>query len=636
MASTIKDEKSCETDNAEPDVGILSETNKVHVTLTHHSQSDTSSRRFGAAFSLGQDLVASHGGQGVQTRLASLDVLARDSTEPNVHSCKLTPPQARICHTITSLNDTCALLVGGRASPSHALADCWLISSEHWTQVGDLTPARFRHSSVKLMLPSSKSDGPGVEAILVFGGKTSDGTVLDEWMLWTRDNGWNIIPADGPRPSGRYGAAMSTMGTVQNSGIVMGGMGASGVVLQDLWEWHITVEPHLQLKFFDRTSNVRSNTETPAFGRLGANLVPLGDYLLLVGGVSRHGISNLQEDFLAISRASTDGYTAFNVEVPVLNLPVSSWPLLVGTAAAAVSGNEIVLAGGGAVCFSMGSFWNTGHFSITLHGEETRPWTLAASRPSGEEECSEQQRHSQSDGKKGLRRQDKWPALPRSTSVTRIRIDSAEEFTKVLAASKPVIIENLDIGPCKDLWTLEYLKEKVGHEREIVIHECASDRMTFKDKNFSYVKKSFGDFIDGISTGAQTYLRAVSSAQPNKLPTKLEDDFPSIADDFKLPKVLSVIKETLHSTPLRVSGPVALWLHYDVLANVLCQVTITLNLFHSPLTEASRSQDPKPSTSFPPPTSNSSPTPPEAPAPTSISSPPKTSASVKHTPMLQI
>lgn len=364
--------------------------------------------------------------------------------------------------------------------------------------------------------------------------------------------------------------------------------------------------------------------------------MPLGDYLLLVGGVSRHGISNLQEDFLAISRASTDGYTAFNVEVPVLNLPVSSWPLLVGTAAAAVSGNEIVLAGGGAVCFSMGSFWNTGHFSITLQGEETRPWTLAASRPSGEEECSEQQRHSQSDGKKGLRRQDKWPALPRSTSVTRIRIDSAEEFTKVLAASKPVIIENLDIGPCKDLWTLEYLKEKVGHEREIVIHECASDRMTFKDKNFSYVKKSFGDFIDGISTGAQTYLRAVSSAQPNKLPTKLEDDFPSIADDFKLPKVLSVIKETLHSTPLRVSGPVALWLHYDVLANVLCQVTITLNLFHSPLTEASRSQDPKPSTSFPPPTSNSSPTPPEAPAPTSISSPPKTSASVKHTPMLQI
>lgn len=584
MASTIKDEKSCETDNIEPDVGIVSEANQVHVTLTHHSQSQTSLRRFGAAFPLGQDVVALHGGQGVQTRMASLDVLARDGSEPNTQSCELTPPQARICHTITSLNDTCALLVGGRASPSHALADCWLISSGHWTQVGDLSPARFRHSSVRLLLPSSKSEGPGVEAVLTFGGKTSDGTVLDEWMLWTHENGWIVIPADGPHPSARFGASMSTMGAAQNSGIVMGGMGASGVVLQDLWEWHITVEPRLQLKFFDRTSNVRIKSEMAAFGRLGASLMPLGDYLLLVGGVSRHGTSNLQQDFLAISRATTDGYTTFNVEIPILNLPNSTWPLLVGTAAATVSGNEVVLAGGGAVCFSMGSFWNTGHFSISLGGEGMRPWALAASQSSGEVKHSDQQRPSAPSGKEGLKKQDKRPALPQGTSVARIRIESAEDFTKVLVASKPVIIENLDIGPCKDLWTLEYLKDKVGHEREIVIHECASDRMTFKDKNFSYVKKSFGDFIDGISAGAQTYLRAVSSAQPNKLPTKLEDDFPSIAEDFKLPEVLDVIKETLHSTPLRVSGPVALWLHYDVLANVLCQVRRSISLSRSPLT----------------------------------------------------
>ena len=50
---------------------------------------------------------------------------------------------------------------------------------------------------------------------------------------------------------------------------------------------------------------------------------------------------------------------------------------------------------------------------------------------------------------------------------------------KETASLKPAIIEGLDIGPCTDLWTLDYLTEKLGPERELVIHECSSDRMTF-------------------------------------------------------------------------------------------------------------------------------------------------------------
>ena len=586
MASTVKDEKPHGTASAEPNSERAFETEQVHMTLTHHDQSQMSLRRFGAAFALGQDTVAFHGGQGVQTRLSSLDVLARDTTEPNVQPCTAAPPQARICHTITSLDDTCALLVGGRASPSHALADCWLVSSGHWTQVGDLSPARFRHSSVKVAIPSTGFEGPHDDAVLTFGGKTSDARVLDEWALWTRGNGWITIPVDGPRPSARFGAAVTTMSTAQSSGgvicgMVTGGMGASGVVLQDLWSWELTVAPHLQLKFTDCTTKIRSNTEIATFGRFGANLVKVGDYLCLFGGISRHGIVSLQHDFLALWSSSADDRAIFNVVNPVLNLPHPTWPLLVGTTVAAVSGSETILAGGGAVCFSMGSFWNTGYFSLTLGAGKERPWTLTVSQTAEEVAHGNQQRSSGPKGKRSMSRQEKRPALPRSSSVARVRVESAEDFARILAASKPIIIEGLGIGPCKDLWTLEYLKEKVGTDREVVIHECASDRMTFKDKNFSYVKRSFGDFIDGIANGAQTYLRAVSSAQPNKLPTKLEDDFPTISADFQIPEVLNVIKDTLHSTPLRVSGPVALWLHYDVLANVLCQVRQPYKIFAS-------------------------------------------------------
>lgn len=563
---------SPETYRTVPSARPVNEPRKVHLTVTHHAQTQIELRRFGAAVALGGNIVAFHGGQGVQTRLASMDLLARDVPETRIQPCKSTPPQARICHTVTPLNDTCALLVGGRASPSHALADCWLISQGNWTQVGDLPSARFRHSCVKLNLPSQESDGPAVEAVLIFGGRNSDGTVLDECLLWTRENGWNAIPVDGPRPSARFGVAFSVMGQAQSWGVMCGGTAPSGVVLQDLWEWHITAAPYPQLKFVDRTSHLRCNTGISAIGRLGASLVPLGDHLLLIGGVSKQGILEKAQDFLVISHDYTDGSTTYSVEVPALDLPQPTWPLLVGTSAAAVSGNEIILAGGGAVCFSMGSFWNTGYFSISLKGEKLRPWTMAVSQLPEPTNIGDSQRTSQADGKQSAKKKGIRTALPPRTDVARISIESSEDFAKVLAASKPVIIENLDMGPCKDLWTIDYLKEKLGVKREVVVHECASDRMTFKDKNFSYVKKRLGDFLDGIAAGAQTYLRAVSSIQPNKLPTKLEDDFPSIAGDFKIPEAFDVIKNTLHSSPLRISGPVALWLHYDVLANVLCQV----------------------------------------------------------------
>src|SRR5207248_1495320 len=88
-------------------------------------------------------------------------------------------------------------------------------------------------------------------------------------------------------------------------------------------------------------------------------------------------------------------------------------------------------------------------------------------------------------------------------------------------------------------------------------------------------------FIDDISIGSKSYLRAVSSTQPLKLPTSLENDFSAIAADFHLPETLAFIKANQHSSPLRISGPVALWLHYDVLANVLCQIrgSKTLHLY---------------------------------------------------------
>ena len=73
-------------------------------------------------------------------------------------------------------------------------------------------------------------------------------------------------------------------------------------------------------------------------------------------------------------------------------------------------------------------------------------------------------------------------------------------------------------------------------------------------------------FLDQVfhKGGSRQYLRTISAEQPGKLPANLFSDFPSLAKDFRLPEQMSLVSENAHSSPLRISGPVAIWLHYDV------------------------------------------------------------------------
>lgn len=567
--------ETCDSENAIVD-GCMEANDAGAITLQSWKQSDDATlkpRRFNATFTLDKDTIAAHGGQGTQARLPGLDILQREDS--NDQTCKPPPAAVRMCHTITPMRDAEALLVGGRGSPAQAFADCWHFRNKIWTKVDDLEIARYRHTAVSVALGGDESQDRGV---LIFGGRSSNGTALDDCILWTATDGWHSIPVDGPRPSARYGAAMSTMHAAQGLaswGLLTGGIGADGTVVKDaLWEWSVHATPTPRLKFQDRTNDIRSNAPRSAHARIGASLVAWGDALLMIGGISADGIHSLAEDFLLLTPSSKE----VKIEYPAMQLP-TKWPLLVGTGAVAVSRNEVALVGGGAVCFSMGSFWNEDHFTITSSSamQGANAWRVV---PLHQISGTAQANVTETSRKKQQGKAKK-AARVRTTEVLRMQVHSADDFARIAAASKPVIIEGQSIGPCTDRWTLDYLKEKIGHERELVIHECSSDRMTFKDKNFQYVKKSVADFLDGIAQGSQAYLRAVSSSQPNKLPTRLEDDFSTIASDFQLPEVFDTVKSNHHSSPLRISGPVSLWLHYDVLSNILCQVrgSKTLHLY---------------------------------------------------------
>jgi tRNA wybutosine-synthesizing protein 4 len=88
--------------------------------------------------------------------------------------------------------------------------------------------------------------------------------------------------------------------------------------------------------------------------------------------------------------------------------------------------------------------------------------------------------------------------------------------------------------------------------------------MDFNAKNFAYAHLKFSDLVERIKERSCLYMRALSKAAPSKAPASLEADYPAIAEDFQLGQELDLVRENHFSSVLRVSGPVNMWLHYDV------------------------------------------------------------------------
>ena len=88
--------------------------------------------------------------------------------------------------------------------------------------------------------------------------------------------------------------------------------------------------------------------------------------------------------------------------------------------------------------------------------------------------------------------------------------------------------------------------------------------MDFRRKNFAYATKSFSQFAQEVAAGSRQYLRTLASDKPTQNAACLDKDFPELARDFRLPPELHFVRQNIHSSPLRISGPVNMWLHYDV------------------------------------------------------------------------
>ncbi|QPH10158.1 hypothetical protein C2857_001345 [Epichloe festucae Fl1] len=307
---------------------------------------------------------------------------------------------------------------------------------------------------------------------------------------------------------------------------------------------------------------------TKQLSLFGAKPIEFGSYTLVCGGVGERQESQGQ----TIVAIDIDSQDRCNVSELCWTNNEGITPLMIGSSVMRVDDN-IMVFGGGATCFSMGTYWQGGASTISIHNKPThwkhsKPIAEGLTRPQfmGSQRFVSGTSRSQHQGSKEVD--------ATITTVARTRLETPQQLRDILEAAVPVIIAKTDIGDCVWKWTSSYMIDRVGHDTQVVIHECQQDseKMDFNSKNFRYVTESFENVIRRAEAGHRVYLRALSREKPMDRPANIKDDFPGIASDFHLPNQMDSIQNGIFSSVLRVSGRVNMWLHYDVMANMYAQV----------------------------------------------------------------
>ena len=496
-------------------------------------------RRFSAVAEW-EDGFLIQGGLSSTTRLAT-SLHLRPATNTSVFEVYPRNTRAQMCHTMIKVDDG-VLLIGGRDAPNSGTTECqyfglrdrqggWNVETQ--VPLGPGKQAIYRHAVTTI----------GKDQVVLFGGRRVEGLVTGEWLRYDRScKRWDGLDCHNTCPA-LWGASICWRNGV---GVLVGGMTSEGECAGDVYTWRLEGTT-VKLKSWSLHSHSRALTR-----RYGAKIIPYGDDdFLIVGGAGSHRVLTWSEQFLLFSPATESIRT---VDVPIA-AGVEPW--LVGhDAAVHESSGDIVVVGGGGVCFSFGSFWNEKILQLSNPSRTTsiKSWQLL-------EETSVDSRSNQplpNDGNGTPPKQ-----------IRRVRIDNLQQWhDQVMEKSEVCILEGLPFGDCIPKWTPEYLKSSVG-DKPVVIHSTMAYAMNFLQKNFQYTTRSFADFIETVFAGnddEKVYLRAVSDDAKNK-PAGLQDDFPTLAPDFEIPTFLREggIEKNIFSTVLRIGGiGTSMWLHYDV------------------------------------------------------------------------
>lgn len=156
-----------------------------------------------------------------------------------------------------------------------------------------------------------------------------------------------------------------------------------------------------------------------------------------------------------------------------------------------------------------------------------------------------------------------------------------EMFRNCICSKRlPALLKAVDVGPCLEKWTPEFLVENTK-DKEVRVHVSTSPRLDFINKNFAYKSVTLDELIERIfyprrknswflSEDEFYYLRSLGG-NPRKDVADIGKDYPSLACDVKVPQFFPA--ENFFSSVFRLaSAGVQLWTHYDIMDNILIQI----------------------------------------------------------------
>lgn len=166
--------------------------------------------------------------------------------------------------------------------------------------------------------------------------------------------------------------------------------------------------------------------------------------------------------------------------------------------------------------------------------------------------------------------------------VNSVQYDSIKDFRSLLKNERtPLVIRNCVLGACKNRWTVNYLSEKLD-STSVKIHAGSDNKFNFLSKNFVYKTVSMAEFLREASSKNDCpnnsanikyyYLRSIGTDRRGRDVANIADHFPEIAADLVLPDFID--EADFFSSVLRISSKdVQIWTHYDVMDNILIQVS---------------------------------------------------------------
>lgn len=464
---------------------------------------------------------------------------------------------SRTCHTLDySFQDDILVCIGGRESPHKLSNSGWKYC--HFIQ-NTIEPmpdnGRYRHGMIKVTFQKETK-------FIIFGGNQKTSKLVDkEWIMWSDKNGWESLEIDSKNKiQPRWGMCMVWL-PKKEKGIICGGMNQNGLICEDIWTFEIVILNNKWILKFTPWLNL-SILNIQRISRLGAKAVDVTGILdsdvLIAGGVSMFRCIPWCDQFILLDIE--------NQKITSLNVHISgNDPMLIGFDIVRVN-NDILILGGGCVCFSFGVFWND--LLILSESNSVKEWIISEYKIEETEMSTFANKfHNNINVSDPISLKYINPMIQ---DILSIKITCEDEWKKILEENMPIVLKELDIGTCVDKWTPQYLISRVGSTRKVIVHNAKTNFMNFHLKNFDYDTMDFEEFINSVyKDEGKLYMRSISKKNPKTKPSFLEEDFPEISKDFKIPVELSqIICPNKFSSPLRISSKnIGIWLHYDVCLN---------------------------------------------------------------------